>query len=110
MSHATTEKTHYYIIILLVLGLMLNRICMCNRTCKETFLTLRIPVMNIELNIFRMLISLKSDLCRNLSQNGFLQSADPLDAEANLNSDNEALVRAVICSGLYPNTAKVSSG
>ena len=80
---------------------------MCNRTCKETFLTLRIPVMNIELNIFRMLISLKSDLCRNLSQNGFLQSADPLDAQANLNSDNEALVRAVICSGLYPNTAKV---
>jgi hypothetical protein len=30
-----------------------------------------------------------------------------LDGAANVNSNNEALVRAVLCAGLYPNVAKI---
>ena len=38
----------------------------------------------------------------------FVATADPKNAQANRNSENEALVRAVICAGLYPNVAKLS--
>ena len=38
----------------------------------------------------------------------FVATANPKDTEANRNSQNEALVRAVICAGLYPNVAKLS--
>ncbi|XP_037783105.1 ATP-dependent DNA/RNA helicase DHX36-like isoform X1 [Penaeus monodon] len=42
-----------------------------------------------------------------LYEHKFVNSKDPQAAEANRNSDNIALVRAIITSGLYPNVARV---
>eukprot|EP00088_Acartia_fossae_P004520 TRINITY_DN1193_c0_g1_i7.p1 TRINITY_DN1193_c0_g1~~TRINITY_DN1193_c0_g1_i7.p1 ORF type:complete len:572 (-),score=168.18 TRINITY_DN1193_c0_g1_i7:129-1814(-) len=55
----------------------------------------------------KMLLGLKSDLCKHLHVNGFVWSKDPGHEASNRNTDNESLVRAIICSGLYPNTAKI---
>jgi ATP-dependent RNA helicase DHX36 len=54
-----------------------------------------------------MLLSMKGQLAEHLHRRQFLQSADVLDRAANVNSNNEALVRAVLCAGLYPNVAKI---
>jgi hypothetical protein len=54
-----------------------------------------------------MLLSMKGQLAEHLHRRQFLQSADVLDGAANVNSNNEALVRAVLCAGLYPNVAKI---
>jgi len=56
----------------------------------------------------KMLISMKSDLCKHLYVNQFIKSSDPLHLDSNRNSNNESLVRAVICAGLYPNTARIN--
>ena len=54
-----------------------------------------------------MLLSMKGQLAEHLHRRQFLRSADVLDGAANVNSNNEALVRAVLCAGLYPNVAKI---
>jgi hypothetical protein len=54
-----------------------------------------------------MLLSMKGQLAEHLHRRQFLQSANVLDRAANVNSNNEALVRAVLCAGLYPNVAKI---
>ena len=54
-----------------------------------------------------MLVEMKGQLARHLFNKKFLSSENYKSETANLNSNNEALVRAIICSGLYPNVAKV---
>ena len=50
---------------------------------------------------------MKSQLAQNLYSKRFLESEDYMSKAANRNSNNESLVRAIICAGLYPNVAKV---
>ena len=54
-----------------------------------------------------MLVNMKSQLAQNLYAKRFLESDDYMAEAANRNSNNESLVRAIICAGLYPNVAKV---
>ncbi len=72
-----------------------------SRFCWENFLS--------EATI-RMLINMKAQLAEHLHRRQFLHSCNVLDTKANVNSNNEALVRAVLCAGLYPNVAKIRSG
>jgi len=57
--------------------------------------------------IFRMLINMKKQLAHHLRTLRFLDSDDCKAKAANRNSNNEDLVRAIICAGLYPNVAQV---
>ena len=42
-----------------------------------------------------------------LYETGFIPSSDPKHSSANFNSENMKLVKAVLCSGLYPNVLKL---
>ncbi len=53
----------------------------------------------------KMLVNLKKQFAENLCDKCFIMSPNPKDENANRNSNNEALVRAVITAGLYPNVA-----
>ena len=53
---------------------------------------------------------MKRDFASHLYEMKFLDSKDVKADSANRNSRNEALVRAVICAGLYPNVAQVRVG
>jgi len=55
----------------------------------------------------KLLLNMKIQFGEHLFRARFLQSKDILAKSANINSDNEALVRAVICAGLYPNVARI---
>jgi ATP-dependent RNA helicase DHX36 len=50
---------------------------------------------------------MKRQFAEHLFEMKFLDSKEVTAAAANRNSSNEALVRAVVCAGLYPNVAKV---
>lgn len=50
---------------------------------------------------------IKRDICEHLFKLNLLKSYDPSYGESNINSSNTALVRAIICAGLYPNVAVV---
>ena len=69
-----------------------------SRFCWENFLS--------EATL-RLLISMKGQLAEHLHRRNFLHTSEILDRRSNVNSNNEALVRAVICAGLYPNVAKI---
>ncbi|CAG5136541.1 unnamed protein product, partial [Candidula unifasciata] len=58
-------------------------------------------------NTLKMLRDMKKQLTELLYDLGFVASKNPKDARANLNSDNQGLIRAVICAGLYPNVAQI---
>jgi len=58
-------------------------------------------------SVMKMLLSMKGQLARHLYNKKFLRSDNFLADQANVNSNNESLVRAIICSGLYPNVAKI---
>merc|ERR1711962_860545 len=58
-------------------------------------------------SVIKMLVNMKSQLAQNLYAKRFLESDDYMAESANRNSNNESLVRAIICAGLYPNVAKV---
>ena len=55
----------------------------------------------------KMLQRHKKQFAQHLHEMNFIRTPDPKESGANRNSENEALVRAVICAGLYPNVAKV---
>ena len=57
----------------------------------------------------KMLVNMKKQFAEQLYDKHFLNSTNVFDRESNRNSDNEALVRAVICAGLYPNVAKLKN-
>ena len=51
---------------------------------------------------------MKSQFAEHLHEMKFIDSKNVKADSSNRNSRNEALVRAVICAGLYPNVAKVN--
>ena len=55
----------------------------------------------------KMLLNMKHQFGEHLYRAKFIESEDILAKSANRNSDNESLVRAVICAGLYPNVARI---
>ncbi|XP_048776518.2 ATP-dependent DNA/RNA helicase DHX36-like isoform X2 [Ostrea edulis] len=56
----------------------------------------------------RMLKKMKKQFAELLCDIGFVNSPDPNSRLSNVHSDNENLVTAVLCAGLYPNVAKVT--
>lgn len=50
---------------------------------------------------------MKRQFCGLLYDTGFIHSPDPDHDEANFNSVNTKLIKAVLCAGLYPNVAKI---
>ena len=50
---------------------------------------------------------MKRQFADHLYEMKFIESKDVKADSANRNSRNEALVRAVVCAGLYPNVAQV---
>ena len=54
-----------------------------------------------------MLDNMKRQFAEHLCNLKFLSSGREWEKNANVNSGNEDLVRAVICAGLYPNVASV---
>ena len=55
----------------------------------------------------RMLDNMKRQFVEHLYNSKFVNSKEVKNAELNRNSNNEALVRSVICAGLYPNVARI---
>lgn len=66
------------------------------RFCDENFLTRG--------NLYE-LRELKTQFAQYLCEMGFLPNTNYMHGNLNMNSSNVALVKAVICSGLYPNVA-----
>ncbi|KFP28839.1 putative ATP-dependent RNA helicase DHX36, partial [Colius striatus] len=58
-------------------------------------------------NTLQMLHNMKGQFAEHLLVAGFVNSRDPKDPKSNTNSDNEKLLKAVICAGLYPKVAKI---
>ncbi|XP_038671699.1 ATP-dependent DNA/RNA helicase DHX36 [Scyliorhinus canicula] len=58
-------------------------------------------------NNLQMLHNMKAQFAEHLLVAGFVSSKNPKDPKANINSDNEKLIKAVVCAGLYPKVAKV---
>ncbi|XP_014478437.1 PREDICTED: ATP-dependent RNA helicase DHX36 [Dinoponera quadriceps] len=68
------------------------------RFCREYFLSY---------NTLKLLSEMKTDFARYLYEMKFLDSKNPNDMNANRNSNNMALIKAIVCAGLYPNIAVV---
>ncbi|XP_020637590.3 ATP-dependent DNA/RNA helicase DHX36 [Pogona vitticeps] len=58
-------------------------------------------------NTLQMLSNMKGQFAEHLLAAGFVNSRSPKDPKSNINSDNEKLLKAVICAGLYPKVAKI---
>ncbi|KAM8954331.1 ATP-dependent DNA/RNA helicase DHX36 [Pelodytes ibericus] len=58
-------------------------------------------------NTLKMLSNMKEQFAEHLLGAGFVSSRNPKDPKSNINSDNEKLIKAVICAGLYPKVAKI---
>uniref|UniRef100_A0A8D2B5Y0 ATP-dependent DNA/RNA helicase DHX36 n=1 Tax=Sciurus vulgaris TaxID=55149 RepID=A0A8D2B5Y0_SCIVU len=58
-------------------------------------------------NTLQMLHNMKGQFAEHLLGAGFVSSRNPKDPESNINSDNEKIIKAVICAGLYPKVAKI---
>uniref|UniRef100_A0A803SLN6 RNA helicase n=1 Tax=Anolis carolinensis TaxID=28377 RepID=A0A803SLN6_ANOCA len=58
-------------------------------------------------NTLQMLANMKGQFAEHLLAAGFVNSRNPKDPKSNINSDNEKLLKAVICAGLYPKVAKI---
>ncbi|XP_005996531.1 ATP-dependent DNA/RNA helicase DHX36 [Latimeria chalumnae] len=58
-------------------------------------------------NTLQMLHNMKGQFAEHLLAAGFICSKAPKDPKSNINSDNEKLIKAVICAGLYPKVAKI---
>ncbi|XP_015601854.1 ATP-dependent RNA helicase DHX36 isoform X2 [Cephus cinctus] len=71
-----------------------------NSYCREYFLSG---------NTLKLLSDMKRQFALHLSEMKFLDSGDPNDQRSNRNSNNLALVKAIVCAGLYPNIARTKS-
>lgn len=56
-----------------------------------------------------MLLEITDLFCRELHERKFLSSCDLRDPKVNVNSSNHDLIRAILCAGLLPNVARVST-
>ncbi|RLU19759.1 hypothetical protein DMN91_008317 [Ooceraea biroi] len=66
--------------------------------CREYFLSF---------NTLKLLSEMKNQFAQYLHEMKFLDSDNPSDRNANKNSDNIALIKTIVCAGLYPNIAVV---
>lgn len=66
--------------------------------CREYFLSF---------NTLKLLSEMKTEFARYLYEMKFLDSENPSDRSANRNSNNIALIKAIVCAGLYPNIAVI---
>lgn len=55
----------------------------------------------------KMLKEMKKQFATLIYDLGFIEAPNPLNRAANIHSDNQSLIRAIICAGLYPNVAKI---
>eukprot|EP00057_Strongylocentrotus_purpuratus_P033652 XP_792246.3 PREDICTED: ATP-dependent RNA helicase DHX36 [Strongylocentrotus purpuratus] len=58
-------------------------------------------------NILSMLSKMKGQFCDVLHRLRFVSDRSPKHIDANRNSENEQLVKAVLCAGLYPKVAHI---
>ncbi|XP_036369202.1 ATP-dependent DNA/RNA helicase DHX36 isoform X3 [Octopus sinensis] len=58
-------------------------------------------------NTLKLLKEMKGQFASLIHQLGFISQPNPSERNANKNSDNLELIKAIICAGLYPNVAKV---
>ncbi|KAG8535931.1 hypothetical protein GDO81_027443, partial [Engystomops pustulosus] len=58
-------------------------------------------------NTLKMLGDMKGQFAEHLLGAGFVGSSYSKDPKSNINSENEKLIKAVICAGLYPKVAKI---
>lgn len=61
-------------------------------------------------NTLKMLGDMKGQFAEHLLGAGFVSSSRPKDPVSNINSDNEKLIKSVICAALYPKVAKIRPG
>ncbi|CAK8696730.1 unnamed protein product [Clavelina lepadiformis] len=61
----------------------------------------------LSLSVLKMIKDMRVQFAEYLHQSGFISLADPAMPEANRNSFDKKLITAVVCSGLYPNIAKM---
>lgn len=54
-----------------------------------------------------LLKGMKGQFAQHLYDMNFLTSSNPKDPNSNVNSKNTRLIKAIICSGLYPNIAMI---
>ncbi|XP_018048888.1 PREDICTED: ATP-dependent RNA helicase DHX36 isoform X1 [Atta colombica] len=66
--------------------------------CREYFLSF---------NTLKLLSEMKAQFAQYLCEMKFLDSENPSHVGSNKNSDNIALIKAIVCAGLYPNIAVV---
>lgn len=59
-------------------------------------------------NILKMLSKMKGQFCDVLHELRFVSHSYPKHSAANRNSENEQLVKAVLCAGLYPKVAYIA--
>ncbi|XP_043253836.1 ATP-dependent DNA/RNA helicase DHX36 isoform X1 [Colletes gigas] len=64
--------------------------------CRKYFLSL---------NTLKLLSEMKTQFAQYLHEMKFLESDNPSERNANRNSDNIALIKAIVSAGLYPNVA-----
>ncbi|XP_072015621.1 LOW QUALITY PROTEIN: ATP-dependent DNA/RNA helicase DHX36-like [Amphiura filiformis] len=61
-------------------------------------------------NTLKMLDNMKGQFYELLYNIGFLHNKSCKQPQANRNSENEQLIKAVLCAGLYPNIAEIKEG
>ena len=61
----------------------------------------------LSLSLSQLLRTMKGQFAGLLYDTGFVHSSDPKNPASNVNSGNIKLVKAVLCSGMYPNVIKV---
>ncbi|KAM0728608.1 ATP-dependent DNA/RNA helicase DHX36 [Formica fusca] len=66
--------------------------------CREYFLSF---------NTLKLLSEMKTQFAQYLYEMKFLDNDNPGDRNANRNSNNIALIKAIVCAGLYPNIAVI---
>lgn len=66
--------------------------------CREYFLSF---------NTLKLLSEMKIQFAQYLYEMKFLNSDNPGDRNANRNSNNAALIKTIVCAGLYPNIAVI---
>ncbi|KAK9505930.1 hypothetical protein O3M35_009886 [Rhynocoris fuscipes] len=63
----------------------------------------------ISSNIIELLREMKQQFAQHLYQMNFIVDSNVKNEHANINSNNLGLIKAIICSGLYPNVAIVKT-
>ncbi|KAG5269044.1 hypothetical protein AALO_G00197670 [Alosa alosa] len=61
----------------------------------------------LSFNTLQMLHNMKGQFAEHLLTAGFVSCKDPKSPSANINSENEKIIKAVIVAGLYPKVAKI---